>query len=68
MSQRKITKKSIMSLCLTSLSKFCRVNSSELRRAWVAASLTLLLGSSFFMPNMMPVRMWSDWAARMFGS
>ena len=41
----------------TSLSKLARQNSSELNRALVAANLTWLLGSSFFMPCTMAVRM-----------
>lgn len=42
----------------TSLSKLALVNSRELSSALVAASLTLLLGSSFLMPWMIAVRIW----------
>lgn len=52
----------------TSLSKLAFVNSSELRSALVAASLTLLLGSSFLMPWMMAVRIWLALSWRCSGS
>ncbi len=52
----------------TSLSKLALVNSSELRSALVAASLTLLLGSSFLMPWMMAVRIWLALSWRCSGS
>lgn len=52
----------------TSLSKLALVNSSELSRALVAASLTLLLGSSFLMPWMMAVRIWLAFSCSCSGS
>ena len=52
----------------TSFSKFAFVNSSEFKSAFVAANLTLLLGSSFRMPCTMAVRISLDWLARNFGS
>lgn len=45
---------------LTSLSKFALVNSKEFRSALVAASFTLLLGSSFLIPWMIAVRISLD--------
>lgn len=42
----------------TSFAKLALVNSRELSRALVAASLTLLLGSSFLIPWMIAVRIW----------
>lgn len=53
---------------LTSLSKLALVNSSEFSRALVAASLTLLLGSSFLMPWMMAVRIWLAFSCSCSGS
>lgn len=52
----------------TSLSKLALVNSSELSNALVAASLTLLLGSSFLMPCMMAVKIWLALSCRCSGS
>ena len=52
----------------TSLSKLALVNSRELSRALVAASLTLLLGSSFLMPWMMAVRIWLAFSCSCSGS
>lgn len=52
----------------TSLSKLALVNSSELRSALVAASFTLLLGSSFLMPWMMAVRIWFPFSCSCSGS
>lgn len=52
----------------TSLSKLALVNSSELSSALVAASFTLLLGSSFLMPWMMAVRIWLAFSCSCSGS
>lgn len=52
----------------TSLSKFALVNSSEFRSALVAASFTLLLGSSFLIPWIMAVRISLDLSCSCSGS